>query len=163
MNFPNLHLRLPFHIRFIMRLTNVINHIFAAGLIGASIGSLLVFNLINLFADGFIERHMILFSIFFIAPFTIGIGAFIYARMKSKYIREQELETKVLRYAATGKGIVSVTEIASRYAVNPEVCKTLLNRLQEQGVFDIMVSQDGVVYYKLKQAPEDSDVMDHLL
>lgn len=58
-------------------------------------------------------------------------------------------EPKTIRIAAKSGGRISVAALCMKANVSTETAKTMLESLQEKGVFELVVSEEGAVYYEL--------------
>lgn len=84
-----------------------------------------------------------------------GGAALIYSHFKQKGIlhvrkqrlRQQTLEAEILKLADRGGGKLTVVEVVSETAVDPETAKRALDSLHARDIADIEVTESGVIVY----------------
>ncbi len=58
-------------------------------------------------------------------------------------------ESKVIRYAVSAGGRLSAASLCMKADISTETAQAILEHLQEKGVFEVLVSENGTVYYEL--------------
>jgi hypothetical protein len=81
-------------------------------------------------------------------------------------LRQQTLESEVLRLAAQRQGRLTAVEVATEFAMPPEKAKELLDSLMVRELADIQVTESGVLVYAfhdamhLQEKPHAKGVLD---
>lgn len=138
------------------RFSNIFTHLVGIALIVSSFVSLVIFGIISLFADAFVVNHYVLFAVFCLSPFCLGIFIFMKARQHRQMDKRYELEVAAMKYAAKGEGKVTVPEIAMKFSKPVLMVDEVMRDLQSRGIFEVMVSEDGVLVYKLNHTVKKS-------
>jgi hypothetical protein len=67
---------------------------------------------------------------------------------RKEVLRQQTLESEILRLAAQRDGRLTAVEVATEFALPPERAKELLDSLMVRELADIQVTESGVLVYK---------------
>lgn len=114
-----------------------------------------MFFVIEIFNDGFIERHFIIFGIAVALPLLVGMFLFISTRMNIKRDKLEKLESDIVRFCAYKGGKLTVPEVSIKFQMTLETSRLRLRTMQENGYFDMEVSENGAVIYKLADLASD--------
>lgn len=83
-------------------------------------------------------------------PLAIGIFFLHRANKKEKKHKEDELEVILVRLAHQKKGELSVHDVVVQLHVPTEKARNMLDSLHIKGVFDMDITEEGSIKYRLK-------------
>lgn len=138
-----------------MKLQNIFWYLLGGAMIGGACIVFALFSLTNLVFSDFITNHYLLFGLFCCAPFIAGI---VILRKNYQNVCKQKqhsLEVNIMKFAAKDSaGKISVADISMKFKQPVMRVENIMKQLQERGVFDVQVSLEGVLLYRLNTAEE---------
>lgn len=115
----------------------------------------MMFFIIELLSEGFIDRHYIIFGISVAFPLLLGMFLFISTRLNIKEDKLHKLESDIVRYCAYKGGKLTVSEVSMRFQMTLTTSKHTLQTMQSNGFFEMEVSENGAVIYRLADLVTD--------
>ncbi|MCS6834200.1 MAG: hypothetical protein NZ521_11545, partial [Flammeovirgaceae bacterium] len=97
-----------------------------------------------------ISGYLVILLFIGIIPMSIGVFFLKKASKKEKKIREEEIEVTLVQLAHSKKGEISAHDVVMHMKITTEKAKQMLEDLYLKGIFDIEVTDDGNVKYRLK-------------
>lgn len=117
--------------------------------IGFGVFMLLVFGLFSIFNADIIVHNLILFFVLVILPISIGALSLSVRYVRKKREDTERLELDIVQYAQLKQGVLSVPELCVYLKIKPTKGRDIMRELTENGLFEVRLTDDGAMVYKL--------------
>ncbi len=111
---------------------------------------------INFFAEGFVLNNFGYFFFFTLLPFLGGTLIYVRARIVRTKDKDKDLEINVMKLAMKRGGKITVTEASVALKQTVSRIDQVVRKLQSDGAFEVQVSKEGVLIYKVNAASRSS-------
>lgn len=108
-----------------------------------------LFFIIEVFKEGFINNNLIAFGVVVGFPMFIGIILFVTTRKGIQKDNEVRVETRIIEFCATKGGKFTVPDVAIHFGLTLDESSERLKGLQEKGYFEMELTEKGAIIYKL--------------
>ncbi|GAB4342051.1 MAG: hypothetical protein OHK0038_21850 [Flammeovirgaceae bacterium] len=95
----------------------------------------------------------------FIGLFPLVVGLYFFNKLNKRIKKrlETDIEVSLVRLAHQKKGKLLVPDVVSALGVTTNNARNILDELNIKGVFDIEVTSEGIIEYRLQGYSENKD------